>query len=393
MSSNQYTPAGSLRHSFPGERDRGSSLPIHDSASHSSQSDPVLLGDSLAVRRLRSQIQRIAPYFHTALLYGETGSGKQLVARAIHALSPAADGPFIVANASSVALSVAESEGSHSALSASALSLLKSAVGGTLYVDCLGELPFGLQAALFRFIKICMEHREEHVQAGRNGVHHSEPVRSDIRILASTDRDLRILSSIGQFRQDLYTRLSAVEIQIPPLRQRVEDIPILVAWMLQKMLSLTGHGPRLFDKATLAQLQQRLWPNNLRELERVVAQAASLAEGPIVEPRHLLALVEPAAPAHSPAIHIERLHDVIQQHVLDVLTRCGGNKLRAGSTAWHQPLHPIPHVGRWFTEFPPGITLRINLPNLDTLYAGAFAPENSISHEETLYHLSDRRIR
>jgi DNA-binding NtrC family response regulator len=289
----------------------------------------VLLGESLAVRRLRSQIQRIAPYFHTALLCGETGAGKQLVARAIHALSPAADGPFIVANASSVAHSVAESESSCPAFPASALSLLKSADGGTLYLDCVGELPFTLQAALFRFIRACMEHREELLRSGRNVPHRGEQVRLDTRILASTDRDLRVLSSIGQFRQDLYSRLSAVEIQIPPLRQRIEDIPLLVAWMLQKVSSVTGHGPRLFDKTTLAQLQQRLWPNNLREMERVVAQAAALAEGPVVEPRHLLALVEPAATTHTPAIHIERLHDVIQQHVLDVLTRCGGNKLRA----------------------------------------------------------------
>jgi DNA-binding NtrC family response regulator len=290
------------------------------------QLDPVLLGDSVAIRRLRSQIQRIAPYFRTALIRGETGSGKQLVARAIHALSPGADGPFIVANASALAESIAKGETLRSASSTIAASMLGSAHGGTLYLDSIGELPFALQAALFRFIRACEERRNLLPPASRSG-----PARIDIRILASSDRDLRILSAIGQFRQDLYARLSAVEILVPPLCQRVEDIPILAAWLLRRIADETGRGPKLLAKSTLAQLQERLWPNNLRELERVVAQAAALAEGALVEPRHLLALVEPASagPVRPPAIHIERLHDVIQQHVLDVLTRCGGNKLRA----------------------------------------------------------------
>ena len=280
----------------------------------------------MPTRRLRSQIQRIAPYFRTALLRGETGSGKQLVARAIHALSPAADGPFIVANACSLAQSVAGGE-----TSPSAASLLESAQGGALYIESVGELPFALQAALFRFIRACEEHRNLPPQSSPSDFLRSGPARIDTRIIASSDRDLRVLAAIGQFRQDLYSRLSAVEILVPPLRQRVEDIPLLVDWLLRRIAADSGQSPKLLDKATLAQLQQRLWPNNLRELERVVIQAAALAEGAVVEPRHLLALVDPAPSTtpRSPAVHIERLHDVIQQHVLDVLTRCGGNKLRA----------------------------------------------------------------
>jgi len=331
MSSNQFTSAVSFQQSFSEARNRGSSLPALASATRSSQRDPVLLGDSGVIRRLRSQIQRIAPYFRTALIRGETGSGKQLVARAIHALSPAADGPFIVANASLLAQSVADGETSRSASSPSAASLLESAQGGTLYLESVGELPFALQAALFRFVRACEERRNLSPQAGRGDFHRTEPLRIDTRILASSDRDLRVLAAIGQFRQDLYARLSAVEILVPPLRQRVEDMPLLVDWLLRRIAADSGQSPKLLDKATLAQLQQRLWPNNLRELERVVAQAAALAEGAVVEPRHLLALVEPASasPLRPPALHIERLHDVIQQHVLGVLTRCGGNKLRA----------------------------------------------------------------
>jgi DNA-binding NtrC family response regulator len=330
MSSSHFISAGSLRQPLSESQNRDSTCPALAS-SRNGQRDPVLMGDSVAIRRLRSQVQRIAPYFRTALIRGETGSGKQLVARAIHALSPGAEGPFIVANASALAESIAKGESTHTSSSPSAASLLNSANGGTLYLDSVGELPFTLQAALYRFVRACEERRNVPLPASRNDFRRSEPARIDTRILASSDRDLRVLAAIGQFRQDLYARLSAVEILIPPLRQRIEDIPILTAWLLRRIADQTGQAQKLLAQSTLIQLQERLWPNNLRELERVVAQAAALAEGTVVEPRHLLALVEPASasPVRPPVIHIERLHDVIQQHVLDVLTRCGGNKLRA----------------------------------------------------------------
>ena len=331
MSSNQHISAGSLRQPFCEVQSQESSSPSLASATQSNQCAPVLLGDSLSIRRLRSQIQRIAPYFRTVLLRGETGSGKQLVARAIHTLSPAADGPFIVANASALAQSLTDGETAHSGSSPSAASLLGSAQGGTLYIESVGELPFALQAALLRFIRVCEERRNLSPQSCSNDFHLPGPLHIDTRIISSSDRDLRVLTAIGQFRQDLYARFSAVEILVPPLRQRVEDIPLLVDWLLRRIADDSGQGPKLLAKATLHQLQQRLWPNNLRELERVVTQAAALTEGAVLEPRHLLALVDSAVatPPRSPAIHIERLHDVIQQHVLDVLTRCGGNKLRA----------------------------------------------------------------
>jgi DNA-binding NtrC family response regulator len=208
---------------------------------------------------------------------------------------------------------------------------LESASGGTLYLDGVGELPFALQASLFRFIRACEERRTVPVTSNGNTFRRPSPLDNRLtppRILAASDRDLRTLAAIGQFRQDLYARLSAVEILVPPLRQRIEDIPILSAWLLRRLAEKTGQSPKLLAEATLAQLQGQMWPNNLHELERVVSQAASLAEGAIIEPRHLLSLVE--APPSAPApIKIERLQDVIHNHVLDVLTRCGGNKLRA----------------------------------------------------------------
>jgi DNA-binding NtrC family response regulator len=283
------------------------------------RSDSILLGDSSVVRRLRSQVQRIAPYFRTALLRGEIGAGKQFVARTVHSLSAGADGPFIISNATSLAEAIAAE-----ASSPLAASLLESANGGTLYLDAVGELPFALQAGMLRFIRACEEKRAA-PSPGRGDL-----LRPDTRILTASHRDLRTLSAIGQFRPDLYARLSVVEIFVPPLRQRAEDIPMLAAWLLRRLAHRTGQNPKVLSEATLAQFEGRLWPNNLRDLERAVAQAASLADGLMIEPRHLLALVE-SPTAHSPAApaRLERLQDVIQQHVLEVLTQCGGNKLRA----------------------------------------------------------------
>jgi len=334
MSSNQLTFANQFLQPLSEPHNRDAVVPALGSASRNLQRDPVLLGESLAVRRLRSQVKRIAPYFRIALISGETGSCKQLVARAIHALSPSADGPFIVANASAIAQSFANAEAAHALPAASVSSLLESAQGGTLYLDCVGELPFALQAALLRFLRLTEECRATPASTARNGLripalHQPDNRPMPTRILAATDRDLRILASIGQFRQDLYASLSTVEIPIPPLRQRSEDIPVLVAWMLQQIANQNGQGTKLLANDTLSQLQQRLWPNNLRELERTVAQAAALAEGAFIEPRHLLALVEPAQLPRPTAIPVERLHDIIHQHVIHVLTRCGGNKLRA----------------------------------------------------------------
>jgi DNA-binding NtrC family response regulator len=289
--------------------------------------EPVVLGESVAARRLRSQIRRIAPYFRTALIRGETGSGKELVARSLHAGSPGADGPFVVARADVLASAFARDASPRMAGMRPAVSLLESAHGGTLFLKDVGELSFGLQAGLFQFLRACEELRVARAGTGRLRLRQGD-VRA--RILAGSKRDLRALALIGQFRQDLYAHLSAVEILVPPLRQRVEDIPVLGEWLLRRLAAQTRQSPKLLAEATIAQLQKALWPDNLRDLERVICQAATLAEGASIEPRHLLALVAPGlgGAVLAPQMKLERLDDVIQQHVLDVLGRCGGNKLR-----------------------------------------------------------------
>jgi DNA-binding NtrC family response regulator len=331
MSSSHFITAGGFRQARSESQDHDSKGAAIESRTPCPESDPVLLGDSVAVRRLRSQIQRVAPYFRTALIRGETGSGKQLVARAIHSLSPAADGPFIVSCASTLAESVASCDAGYPGYTpAGAAAVLESVHGGTLYLNEVGELSSAQQGALFRFLSIYEGQRLGPAQTRRTSFDQFDR-RGDTRIVAASDRDLRALSAVGSFRQDLYTRLSVVEIVVPPLRQRIEDIPLLAAWLLRRLAAESGQTPKRLAEATLSQLQDRLWPGNLSELERVVAQAAELSEGMLIEPRHLLALVEPASSRSTapPPAKIARLHDVVQQHVLEVLTRCGGNKLHA----------------------------------------------------------------
>jgi DNA-binding NtrC family response regulator len=338
MASNHFSSAG-LRQPLCEDEERPGD-------GHDCGHNPALLGESAPIRHLRSQLERIAPYFRTALIRGETGSGKQQVARYLHARSQGAGGPFIVTSATAVAESFAGDETPRPGATPTTVLLLESAHGGTLYLKGVGELSFGLQAGLLRFMRACEERRviPTAARSGFKGTEQREtgarmagPARVPAlrmpatRILAASDRDLRMLSAVGQFRQDLYARLAAVEISVPPLRQRLEDIPMLAAWLLHRIAEETGRGPRLLAESTVRRLQEHLWPNNLRELERVVAQAAALANGDLIEPRHLLATIEgtSAVAAAAPEGKMERLHDVVSRHVLEVLTRCGGNKLRA----------------------------------------------------------------
>jgi DNA-binding NtrC family response regulator len=285
---------------------------------------PVLLGESVAVRRLRSQIRRIAPYFRVALIRGEPGSGKDLVARALHAGSAAAEGPFIETQAVAVSEPFAPGEARRAAFIGAVASLPGAAHAGTLYLTGVGELSVRQQAGLLRFLRSCEQRRA--------APPHARPAGSRapaLRILAASERDLRGLAAIGQFRQDLYAQLSAVEILVPPLRERLDDIPILAEYLLVRLAAASGRVAKLLAEATVAQLQRARWPENLRQLERVLGYAAGLAEGAWIEPRHLLSLVEPGFAPAAETVNLERLHDVIHRHVLDVLRRCGGNKLRA----------------------------------------------------------------
>jgi DNA-binding NtrC family response regulator len=282
----------------------------------------ALLGRSSAIRQLRSQIQRVAPYLRTALVRGETGTGKQAVARAIHAHSSVAAGPFVVRDACALA-DTAENSGAPARI---ASDLAAAAHAGTLHLTRIGELNFARQAALLRFLQSFDQLHAINPAHPRAIARTSAP---GIVLLAESDRDLSTLAAIGQFRQDLYARLSAVEILVPPLRQRTQDIAPLAAFLLERLSQVAGHPAKRLAETARIHLEERLWPSNLHELEQIIAQAAAMAEGALIEPRHLLAGPGPHPPLAPAAQNPDRLDEVIERHVFDVLTRCGGNKVRA----------------------------------------------------------------
>jgi DNA-binding NtrC family response regulator len=289
--------------------------------------DGVLLGSSLAARQLRSQVQRIAPHFRVALIRGEAGSGKEHVARAIHALSDRVTGAFVISEAAALAEFRAERR---SPMTRTPLSLLESASGGILYLQHVGNLSPGLQAALLRALHSMEERRVAVSYASYPGPERREADQRAPRVLVASDTDLRTLCAASEFRQDLYAYLSAIEIIVPPLRERVEDIPELAEWLLRRCASEAGVRAKLLAKETTAQLQRHPWSGNLRELEMVITQAAALAEGEIIEPRHLLTPIghEEVHAAVLPQKKLLRLQDIIHGHVMDVLKLCHGNKLR-----------------------------------------------------------------
>lgn len=295
-------------------------LPVAPPARHG------IVGQSAAIQHIFAQMERIGPYFRTALITGETGTGKELVARALHALSPAANGPFIVCNASAIVETLFESElfghvkGAFTGALTDRIGIFESAHNGTLFLDEIGEMPPSTQTKLLRVL--------QHHEVQRVGSSQSRKV--EVRIVAATNRDLRSLSATGHFRQDLYYRISMVEIHLPPLRMRMEDIPPLAHFFLTRYAQ--DYNKNMCDIApeTLALLQKHHWPGNVREFEHVMGNAVMRAESETLQPEDLPPLHNAMPIAHSlPGGQMLRLQDVVLQHVRQVLESCGGNKLRA----------------------------------------------------------------
>jgi DNA-binding NtrC family response regulator len=258
-----------------------------------------LSGDSPAMCRVRSQLERIAPYVRTALITGEKGTGKEHVARALHARGPGAAGPFVMRDATQFAKEIIGPGQSDARC--------MEAQGGTLFLTRIGRVPLAQQAALLWMLQ------QQGMRTGRE----SRGVRGDLRIVVSSDRDLRPLVTMGQIRSDLHRRFAAVEIALTPLRKRPEDIVGVAGTMLRRV------GGRGISAEALARLEHHRWPGNVRELQEVVERAVSLAGNAVLEARHLF------LPEHFEEPHLDRLQDVVRRHVLEVLTRCSGNKLRA----------------------------------------------------------------
>jgi len=279
-----------------------------------------IVGSSAAMRRLRLQVRRIGPHFRTVLVSGEAGTERELVARALHRMSQNANAPFVVCHAAAFEAAMAECDGSVESKDVIRY-WMKMPQRGTLFLDEVSEMSLEAQGRLLDVLK---KHELEQSRL--------EPSRKmDLRMIASTIEDLRILVSTGRFRQDLYQQLATVDITVPPLRERMEDLPDLVRYFLGRLALLYGRSVHEVTSGAMERMQQYRWPGNLRQLESVLRNGVLQSDGGLLELHHLPVFAGQSEPERS-TTHARgsvRLQDVVEQHVLRVLKDCGGNKLRA----------------------------------------------------------------
>jgi len=281
----------------------------------------VFVAESGAMQRVLELVRRVAPLEVSVLVRGESGTGKEKVARLVHELSPRAGGPFVPINCAAVPESLLEAElfgierGVATGVSAR-IGRLEVAQGGTLFLDEVGDLSPNLQAKLLRVLQ---ERVVERV-GGRREI----PV--DVRVVAATHRDLEAMLARGEFRQDLYYRLRVVELRLPPLRERPEDIPVLIHHCLRRFASKLGRPNARFSSAAWQLLLSYSFPGNVRELEHVVEASIALAAGEEIQ-REEVVLAMGVGAAATPGSGT--LEEVVRAHVLGTLQRCGGNRRQA----------------------------------------------------------------
>lgn len=286
----------------PFDLDRAIELARRAAASgHASPPPPLapseeegLIGESPQMREVFRVIGRVAPTDLTVLLTGETGTGKELAARALHRHSRRASGPFIALNAAAIPADLLESElfgheaGAFTGARGRHLGRFEQAHGGTLFLDEIGDMPPPLQTRLLRVLA----EGEFYRVGGR------ELIKVDVRLIAATHQDLDRLVAEGRFRADLLHRLAVVRIHLPPLRERLGDLPRLASHLLARAARELRLEPKRFSRAALAALEAYDWPGNVRELDNLCRRLAVLAPGAVIEPADL-ALPSKPAPAPS----------------------------------------------------------------------------------------------
>lgn len=251
-------------------------------AARAAQRASRLIGESPAMRTLIAEIERVAPVKTTVLITGESGTGKELVARTLHEQGRA-DRPWVAINCSAIPRDLLESElfgyvkGAFSGATQNRPGRLEQARGGTLFLDEIGDLNIDLQAKLLRVLQ-----EREFSPLGSNQVR-----TADLRLIAATNRNLRDLVEAGRFREDLLYRLDVYNIHVPPLRKRIEDIPLLATTFLAELTTAMDHAPTVFSDAALALLQAYAWPGNIRELHNSVERALLTTRGTVITPADL----------------------------------------------------------------------------------------------------------
>jgi PAS domain S-box-containing protein len=301
-----------------------------------------IIGQGATLAAVLDNVRRVAPTDSSVLIQGETGTGKELIARAIHSASKRADKPLVKVNCAALPAGLLESElfghekGAFTGAISRRLGRFELASGGTLFLDEVGEIPLEAQAKLLRALQ-----EREIERLGGNGA-----IRIDVRVIAATNRDLGRAVADKTFRQDLFYRLNVVPIALPPLRERPEDIPLLVHFLANKLMTRIGKRVGSISQDTLGRLQRYSWPGNVRELENVLERAIILARGdsleiedgalaPLSQARSSGAVeesgggtstakVEPAAEAGAASGPSASLDQVERAHILAALRQTGG---------------------------------------------------------------------
>lgn len=280
-----------------------------------------MIGSSAPMVEIYKTISRVAPTDALVLIEGETGTGKELIAHMIHANSPRATAPFLPVDCASLAPSLIESElfgairGAYTGADRDRIGVFESANGGTVFLDEIGEIDLNFQQKLLRFLQ------EKEIRP----LGSPRAKKVDVRILAATNRNLRKLVDESKFREDLWYRLDVVRIQVPPLRERTGDLPLLVGYFLKRYNARYGLDARITESGMRA-LEESTWPGNVRQLQHLIERLVILAPGGRITEDGVEDALRASRPAEAAG---ESLADTEMEQIRKVLAATGGNKSRA----------------------------------------------------------------
>jgi DNA-binding NtrC family response regulator len=282
-----------------------------------------IIGKGPGMQKVFELIRTVAPTRSTVLIQGESGTGKELVARAIHSESPRREGPFVALSCATLPETLLEAElfgyekGAFTGALTAKVGKLEMAAGGTLFLDEVADISLKTQIDLLRFL----QEREFRRLGG------SETIKIDVRIIAATNRDLKELVEAGKFREDLFYRLNVITINIPPLRERKEDIPLLVQHFLEKFSAAIGKRVDKISPQAMSILMEYDWPGNVRELENAIEHAVVISQEDIVLPEVLPATILGKGEKRAPLQ--KSLRDVEKEHIEKILREVKGNITQA----------------------------------------------------------------
>ncbi len=286
-----------------------------------------MIGSGPAMQRVFELVKKVAPANASVVVTGESGTGKEVVARAIHSLSQRKDKPFVALNCGAIPPTLIESElfgyerGAFTGADQRRLGNFELAHGGTLFLDEIGELPIEMQG---KFLRV-LEERKVRRLGGKS------EVEVDVRVLCATNRDLKEEIKRGRFREDLFFRLHVFTLHLPPLKERREDVPLLVQHFIEKFNGETGKHVQGVTPGAMNVLQGYAWPGNIRELRNTVERAMILTDGDVIDEEHLPPDMRPTRPEAAATLRVPlgiQLREVEKEYILSSLQKNGGNKAR-----------------------------------------------------------------